>query len=314
MTVNHGHRLINPQPGRPGSAIPNFTLAYLALLLAVVATSLSAMFVRWADAPGPVTVFYRSMIAAVLLFPFFVRNLTVRKYPKSRLYRCLPIGLLGGLMITLDQSAWSTSVIMTKVANATYFNSLAPLWVALFSLFVFKETLGRKFWAGLSLTLAGVLLILGLDLFRQPHLGVGDLLGVLSSVFFGGYFIVTQIGRRFFDALTYTWLATISCAIGLFIVNGFFSYPLLGYSRMTYLVFLGAALVNQMIGYFAMTYALGHLPASIVSPSTLAKPVITALLAIPLFDEKLTLPEFLGGIMVIVGIYFINRSRKRGEE
>jgi drug/metabolite transporter (DMT)-like permease len=307
MSVNQIDHYQNSE--QPQGFIKNLSLPYLALTLAILATSLSAMFVRWADAPGPVTVFYRSLIAAILFLPVFVRNLIVRKYERSRFLSMLPVGLLGGVMITLDQSAWSTSVILTKVANATYFNSLAPLWVALFALVFFKESLPFKFWIGLTSTMAGVLLILGLDFLRQPQMGTGDLLGVLSSIFFGGYFIVTQIGRRYFDALTYTWLATASCAAGLLVVNTMFSYPLTGYPQSTYWVFLGAALVNQMIGYFAMTYALGHLPASVVSPSTLAKPVITALLAIPLFGEKLSLVEIIGGIMVVVGIYFVNRSR-----
>lgn len=38
-------------------------LAYAALGVGVLALSFSAMFVRWADAPGPVIGFYRVLIA-----------------------------------------------------------------------------------------------------------------------------------------------------------------------------------------------------------------------------------------------------------
>jgi hypothetical protein len=47
-------------------------LPYLALAIGVTALSLSAMFVRWADAPGPVTGFYRLLFATILLTPFFI--------------------------------------------------------------------------------------------------------------------------------------------------------------------------------------------------------------------------------------------------
>ena len=46
------------------------------------------------------------------------------------------------------------------------------------------------------------------------------------------------------------------------------------------LAFLGAGLFSQVVGYFAVGYALGHLPASIVAPSMIAQPVITSPLAI----------------------------------
>ena len=47
-------------------------LAYLALGVGVISLSFSAMFVRWADAPGPITAFYRLFFSIFLLLPFFL--------------------------------------------------------------------------------------------------------------------------------------------------------------------------------------------------------------------------------------------------
>ncbi|MCX6035133.1 MAG: DMT family transporter, partial [Chloroflexi bacterium] len=84
---------------------------------------------------------------------------------------------------------------------------------------------------------------------------------------------------------------------------------LTGYSPRTYLMFLAAALLPQLTGYLAMGYALGHLPASIVSPTMLGQPVLTALLAIPLLGETLQPVQWIGGLVVIAGIYLIHCSR-----
>src|SRR5512135_1707024 len=46
-------------------------LAYLALGAGIFALSFSAMFVRWANAPGPITAFYRLFFSVFLLLPFF---------------------------------------------------------------------------------------------------------------------------------------------------------------------------------------------------------------------------------------------------
>ena len=74
------------------------------------------------------------------------------------------------------------------------------------------------------------------------------------------------------------------------------------------MTFLGAALISQIIGYFSVGYALGHLPASVVSPTMIAQPMLTALLAIPLAGELLTVEVVLGGIFVLTGIYLVNRN------
>jgi drug/metabolite transporter (DMT)-like permease len=86
--------------------------------------------------------------------------------------------------------------------------------------------------------------------------------------------------------------------------------PVTGYSPQTYLAFLAAALVSQTGGYLAVGYALGHLRASLVAPTMIGQPVVTALLAIPLLGETLSASQWLGGLAVLAGIYLVHRSRE----
>lgn len=286
-------------------------LPYLALVVAVFATSIGGLFIRWANAPGTVTVFYRTALSTIIVAPFFMQSLRSSEQSSSVILRWIPFAILGGVLIAFDQAAWATALLMTKMANTTYFNSIAPLWVAMFALVVFKEKLNFNFWIGLVLALGGTLVIIGLDLIYRPHLGLGDLIGLLSSFFYGGYFLVTQIGRRHLNTLTYTWIATFTCAVCLGIINLIMGIPITGYSYNSYLFFLGAAITSQVIGYFSMSFALGHLPASIVSPSMLAKPIVVAVMAFIFFAESMTFGEIIGGILVLLGIFLINRNEVR---
>ena len=72
---------------------------------------------------------------------------------------------------------------------------------------------------------------------------------------------------------------------------------------------LEQGLVSQLAGYLAISYALGYLPASIVSPTLLGQPVLTALLAVPLLNESIGWAQVAGGALVLAGIWFINRPR-----
>jgi drug/metabolite transporter (DMT)-like permease len=279
---------------------------YLALGAGILSLSMSAMFVKWADAPGVITSFYRMTLAAVMMLPFFWRYVAVKPArPLSTKWLFLPI--LSGLFNSLDHAVWSTAMGYTSVANAALLNNISPLWVALFAFFIWKERLNKSFWIGLVLALSGAVIIFGNDAFSNPHLGFGDLLATASSFFYAGYYLVTQRGRNFYSVLPYWWVVTTCSSAFLLFYVFIFNIPLAGYSGSTYLTFILAALISQMIGSFSLTYALGHLPASVVAPTMIVQPVLSALLAIPLAGESLLPLQWLGGAVVLAGIYWVNR-------
>lgn len=281
-------------------------LAYAALALAVLVLSLSGLFVRWAGTPGPVTSFFRMGIAAVVLSAIVVRSGGKIQLPRWSL-ALLP--LAGGLFTALDHATWSTAIEYTNIANATLLNNMAPLWVALVAVLFWRERLRSLFWVGLGLAILGAAIVFGMDLSGNTHDGRGDLLAIVSSVFYAGYFLVTQRGRLYFDVLRYVWLTTLVAAVFLLGLNLAVGNQLLGLPPQTYLVFLAVALISQITGYFALSYALGHLPASVVAPTMISQPVLTALLAIPLAGEALSISQWIGGAAVLAGIYIVNRVR-----
>jgi drug/metabolite transporter (DMT)-like permease len=89
--------------------------------------------------------------------------------------------------------------------------------------------------------------------------------------------------------------------------------PLTGYPLASYLNLLAVALITQVGGYLAINYALGHLPASLVSPTLLGQPVVTALLAVPLLGEAITAVQVLGGVLVLGGIALLHRRSGTAE-
>jgi drug/metabolite transporter (DMT)-like permease len=86
-----------------------------------------------------------------------------------------------------------------------------------------------------------------------------------------------------------------------------------GYPAQTWLVFLSTAVVSQLVGYMSLAYALGHLPASIVSPTMILQPILTTLLAVPLLGEIPSIWQAVGGAIALVGIYIVNQSYNRSQ-
>ena len=282
--------------------------AYLALGVGIMSLSFSAIFVRWANAPGIVTSFYRMTIATALLAWPFYRRVKANKVSLSRLG--LRFAVLGGLFFAADLALWSTGVVMSGAANPTLLANTAPLWVGLGALILFRERLKAMFWVGLMLTMTGAAVILGLDSLRAVSFGLGALLGLLAGIFYGGYFLITQRGRETLDSITYFWPAAVSSTVGLLILCLAFRQPLTGYPASAYLNFLALGVASQVFGYLSINYALGHLPASIVAPTMLGQPVATAILAGPLLGETLSLWQVLGGLAVLAGVYVVHRSQQ----
>ncbi len=289
----------------------NKFLPYVALAVGISALSLSAMFVRWADAPGAVTGFYRLLFSTIFLAPLFVRQQKTLESIDKRYY-IFP--LLGGLFTAFDFAFWNSSLKFTTAANATLLGNTSPLWVALFAFFVLREKLRGTFWIGLVIALTGAVLVMGSDFLNHPTLGLGDVMASTAAIFYASYQLITQRGRKYIDPLRYTWLVGVSAVIGMFIMNLVLGNQLTDYSARTWGIFLATAVVSQMIGYLAITYALGHLPASIVSPTLVGQPILTAVLAIPLLGEIPNTTQWVGGAIALVGIYLVNQSHLQAQE
>lgn len=285
--------------------------AYLALGVGILSLGMTAMFVRWANAPGAVTGFYRLAIATALTAPLFIHQRRAEGRVPSR-YVLIP--LLGGLFAAGDFALWNTSVLYTTASNATLLGNTAPLWVALAAILFFRERLRLDFWLGLALALTGAVFIVGRDFLLHPSLGLGDLMACGAAVFYAAYMLTTQHGRTKLDVFTYWWLASLSASVGLLVISLVMGYSVTGYPPQSWIVFLATAVVSQIIGYISISYALGHLPASIVSPTLIGQPIVTTILAIPLLGELPGSFQVIGGVVALAGIYLVNQSHARAQQ
>ena len=280
-------------------------LAYLTLSVGLIAIGFSAIFVRQAGVPGTVASFYRMAIPTVILAAPAIKRLRERK----RSGPPLRWAVLGGFVFALDLSFWASGVVISGATIPTLLANTAPVWVGLGALLFFREELPRKFWFGLAIALLGTALVLGLESLRSMSLDLGALLGLLAGIFYAAYFLITQLGRKSLDVLSYFWVSGVSATVALFIFNLLLSQPMWGFTSKTYFNLLALGLISQGVGLLAINYVQGFLPATIVSTTLLGQPVVTALLAGPLLGEKLQPAQIVGGAAVLLGVYIVHRRR-----
>jgi drug/metabolite transporter (DMT)-like permease len=284
--------------------------AYLALLGGVVCIAWSAIFVKWTDIPGPTSAFYRMLIPAAVLLPTFFFD----RRREAVSLRNFAIISLGGLFFALDLAFYNTSILRTSAANATLLGNNSPIFVGLLTWLVFRRRPPRAFWLGLLMAIVGAVVILWADLQHHAQIGAGDLMALIASACFAVYLMVTEKIRSTTGTLVFLRLATITCAVALLLINLAMRIPLSMPHGRTLWALVGLGLVSQLGGYLFLTYALGHLPATITSISLLTQGPLTAAMAAVLLGEPLTLSQVLGGILVLAGVALAHRQKHPEDE
>jgi drug/metabolite transporter (DMT)-like permease len=279
--------------------------SYAVLAVGVFAIGWSALFVRWSGLPGWTSAFWRMTLASLVFVPWALLARRGQPRPSAAATRA---AMLAGLFFGADLALFNTAVMVSSAANATLLGTNAPIFVALGGWLLYRERPTRGFWAGFVLSFTGMLAIVGLDLMRHPHLGLGDAYAVLGAACYAGYLIYARNARRELDALTFSAISVVTAAAFLLLVCLAMRTPLWGYPPRSWWALLGLALVTQVVGHLAVAYSLGKLPVSVTSIVLLGQAPITALLAVPLLGERLTALQVVGGVLVLAGIYVVNRA------
>ena len=284
--------------------------SYLALLVGILCIAWSAIFVRWTSIPGPASAFYRLLIPCVALLPTWL----IRSSRQKLSFRSYAIIAVGGFFFALDLAFYNTSILQTNAANSTLLGNNTPIFVGLLTWLIFRRRPHSSFWIGLALAVTGSMVILGADLSKHAKFGLGDAMALAAAACFAVYLLATEEVRSHIGTLQFLRLAILSSTVCMFIFALILRVPLSVHDHRSILALLGLGLVSQLGGYLALTYAMGHLPATVTSVSLLSQGPLTALLAAALLGEALTIPLLIGGALVLVGIGLANRFGKPEEE
>jgi drug/metabolite transporter (DMT)-like permease len=191
--------------------------------------------------------------------------------------------------------------------------STSPLWVALFARLFLGEPLSPALLAGLSLAMAGSIVIS----FAETHSGVssrpllGNALALAGALAVSGYWLIGRRLRQRLPLIPYVTLAYGFAALVLLGTALFFHRPLTGFKPVTYCWFLLLALVPQLLGHSAFNWALAHLPAAYVAIATLGEPIGAAILAFFFLREAPSPLKTAAAALILAGILLALRPSSR---
>lgn len=282
------------------------TLAFMCLLAGGCAIAFAPIFVRLADTGPVASAFWRTTLAAPLLW-LWVWRAPAEQKGQAPISRGAMAG--AGLFFAADLGFWHWSIIWTSVANSTLLANLAPIFVTLAGWLFFRTRVTGTFLIGMVTAIAGMFILVGPNFSIGGTRLLGDAVGALTAVFYAGYMLSIKAlrDRGTSTARIMAWSTTIT-AITLLPFALLAPQPMLPAGAQGWLVLLGLAIVPQILGQGLIAYAFAHLSAALSSVSLLIQPVMAALFAWVLFGEALGAPQFIGGAVVLAGIWLARRG------
>ena len=279
-------------------------IAIGALLLGATAIGTSALFVKVSETGPVATAFWRVFLALPLLWMW--SSLGQREHHGAGFANARGLMIACGLFFAGDLAVWHWSIMLTSVANSTLLANLAPIFVALAAWLMFRQRPQRKFLAGLTVAVTGMMLLIGGDFQLQGTELIGDALGVVTAMFYAGYQLtVTKLRERVATSTLMAWTGLIT-AIVLLPIALLTGEQMLPVSVMGWVKLAGLALISQVAGQSLIAYAMAHLPATFSSVGLLFQPVMATLFAWLLLGEAVSALQLAGGITVLIGIRMVH--------
>lgn len=285
-------------------------LAILALLAGAVTIGFAPILVRLSELGPTATAGYRFLLAV----PLYWAIAAVAPQPaadQSWTVRDFLLVALAGASLAADMGAWHFSIHMTTVANATVLPNVAPVFVVIGGWLIFRERVTGTFLIGLIAAMIGVFVLTEASFALGRAQFVGDLLGLLTALFYAVYQMSIMRLRQRFSTIAIMARAIPVSAVSIVPFAAASGDALAASTLAGWSVLVALAAGPQVLGHGLIAWALAHLPVAFASVTLLAQPVTAAIIAWILFDERIGGQQAIAGAAILAGIAVARRGSMR---
>jgi len=289
----------------------------LMMILCIVVWAFSFPFIKIAleDLSFINLTIMRFVVVCIILTTLLV--LQPKRFLKLHKEDILPIFLLGffGVMVYHLGLNYGEQYISPGVASLII--ATIPIIILILAVIFLKEKITTKKLAGVILALSGVL-VLSIWGRSNTALEINFILGAIA-IFIAALMgaIYTIAGKKLltrYNALSLTVYAILLGSIGLLpFLNMSLFEEVSSMSAMSWIAVLFLGIFSTVIGYFIWYVALEIKNASEIGVYLYAIPIISTIISYFWLGDEITLFFILGGILVILGLYIVNKKETKNE-
>ncbi len=258
------------------------------------------------DIPPFSFAFLRFLLAALILLPFTLHTLKIRREDIIKLCILAFFGFFIHIALLLIGLTISSSI------NSPIIASSAPIFLLLGSFFFLKEKIKKKVLFGTLISLLGVMVIILRPLFDHGLDGtiIGNFLFLIATISFVVYTVLLKDYKLPYSSVTLTFYMFALSTI-MFLPFSFWELQThldkITLTSQSLLGILYAAIFTSVLGYVLYNYAIRFVKANETGIFLYMDPVIAVLIAVPLLGEHVTTSFILGSILVFIGIFIAEK-------
>lgn len=283
---------------------------YIAVVIGVIAVSTSAIFVKLAgDAPAGIIAFYRLFLAVLLMLPTILMKYQdeIRSITKKDWI----LATLSGVFLALHFILWFESLNYTSVASSVVLVTLQPIFAFVGTYFFFGERFSVAAIISMLITLLGSFIISWGDFQISGMALFGDILALLGAATVTGYFLLGQQMRRNLSLMTYSFIVYGISSLTLLVYNLVLQNTFVSFPADHWLWFLALAIIPTFLGHSLFNWTLRWLSTATISMAIVFEPIGATILAYYILGEVVTPSQWLGGTIVIFGLFLFIMSTTR---
>lgn len=234
-------------------------------------------------------VFFRSIGSLGITLAFLYKN-NIPAFGKNQ-----KLLMLRSLVGVTSMTLFFMATKYIPIGSAVSLRYLAPIFAAIFSIFLLKEKVKHWQWVFFLVSFSGVVILKGLD--AQMH-NYGLILAVLSAIFSGlVYIVISKIGKSEHPVVVVNYFMLVSTLVGgaLSIYN--WKQP----QGVEWVLLLSLGIFG-FFGQVFMTKAFQVASTNQVAPLKYLEVIFTVLLGLFIFGEIYTLWNIVGMFLIIMGL------------
>ncbi|MFJ7724834.1 DMT family transporter [Neobacillus sp. NPDC097160] len=279
----------------------------LPLTISIIAISFSAIFVKWSDAPASILSMYRMWFASILMVPFVWKKRHDFKHIAKKDWFFL---FFSGFFLALHFVLWFGSLKLTTVASSTIILALQPIVSLIGGFLLFRERTTMSALMTMGIAIVGAMMIGWGDFGLSQDAIIGDLLSFFSVISVVGYLLIGQTIVKKVSHWLYSFFVFFFASIVLTIYNVSTGVALSGYPAKEWGIFLLLATVPTL-SHVINNWLLNYVNATTISMSILGEPVGSTILAYLLLHEHLVGWQIVGGLLVLLGVFFFLSQKQK---
>jgi drug/metabolite transporter (DMT)-like permease len=274
----------------------------LLLAVGVVAVSLSGPLMAAMVVPPLAIAFWRNAFATVALLP----GVGFQRREELAGLRGRPLRLVvaSGAALAVHFGTWVTSLTLTSVASATAIVCLQIAWVVAWQL-LHGERFNAKVLLGLVVSLAGVLVVSGVDFTVSPEALLGDVLALVGGAAAAAYMLIGARARQATSTTTYTFVCYGTCAAILAVACVVAGQDLGGYRLGQWGLLVLVTLTAQLMGHSVFNHLLATTRPIVVSLALLLEVPGAALLAALILGQVPPVAAAAGLVVILAGMALV---------